>query len=202
MGDVPDFIKEDQAEPQEPPKLDDLVPLITLLKEQQAEVAGLTLALDTATKAMQRTSREKIPEIMRYIGYTDLTLATKEKVKIKEVSVVTIPEDKEQLFHKWLADRNEQDIIKLNFAFPRMPAEKRQLLFDLLDANDFEFEFKEGVHYQTLQSYFRKLLGVNEEDRAEGIGSGKYLHPDAVKDFASTFVYYETTIKAPKLTSL
>jgi hypothetical protein len=201
LGDVPDFIKEDQQE-KEAPKLEDLMPLIDLFKEQQREVGRLTSELDAATKAMQQTSRDKIPEIMRYAGYTELKVATRDVVKIKEVSIVTVPEDKEQVFFRWLVDRNEQDIIKLQFAFPRMPAERRQLLFDLLDANDFTFEFKEGVHYQTLQSYFRKLLGVNEEDRAEGIREGRYLHPDAVKDFASTFIYYETTIKAPKATSL
>ena len=178
--------------------MDDLTPLIATLKEQKATVEALRAELDKAEKALQRTSREQIPEIMRYFGYTELALSTHEKVKIKEVSVASIPEDKEPMFFKFLADRNEQDIIKLQFAFPRMPAERRQLLFDLLDANEFEFEFKEGVHYQTLQSYFRKLLGINEEDRAEGIKSGKYLHPDAVKDFTSLFVYYETSITAPK----
>jgi hypothetical protein len=199
MGDVPDFIKEDQAEvANTPPTLTDLVPLILRLKEELAAVAQLEVDLELAKQTLKRTQRDEIPQIMNYLGYSELTLSTKEKVKVKQDASVTIPEDKEPLFFKYLADTNQQDIIKLQFAFPRMPAERRQYLFNLLEANDFEYEFKEGVHWQIQQAFFKKLLGIGQDDREEGIKSGKYVHPDKVKDFAEIFVFFTTSITAPK----
>jgi hypothetical protein len=200
--DVPDFIKQDQEEERDPLSLNDLAPLVQLFKEQKAEVERLTAELEVAEQALKRTGRDDIPEIMRYVGYTEITLASKEKVKVKEDASVSVPDIKEEEFFKFLADRGDQDIIKLNFAFPRMATVKRQLLMDLLDANDFEFTFKEGVHPQTLKSYFKKLLGVGEEDRAEGIRNGKYVHPDIVKPFTEMFIYYTTSITAPKANKL
>lgn len=194
MSAIPDFLAEDQAEVA-PPALDTLVPLIALFKEQKAEVDRLTNELELATAALTKTSREEIPEIMNFIGYREITLANKEKVKVKEDASVSVPEDKETEFFKFLADRGDQAIIKTQFAFPRMSGERRQLLFDLLEANEFEdYEFKEGVHPQTLKAYFKKLLGVGEEDRAEGIRIGKYLHPDKVTGFTKVFTYFVTSI--------
>jgi hypothetical protein len=200
MGDVPDFLKQDQAEEAaRPHDLTELAPLVTLMKEQKAEVERLKAELEEAEAAYKKTAQQDVPAVMNYVGYSAIELASGERVKVKEDAAVSVPEDKEAAFFKFLADRGDQDIIKLQFAFPRMPAAKRQLLFDLLDANEFEFEFKEGVHPQTLKSYFKKLLGVGEEDREEGIQAGKYVHPDVVRDFTQIFVYYVTSITAPKV---
>jgi hypothetical protein len=197
MDAVPDFLKEDQAEREEL-KLDDLAPLVELFKDRCDEVARLTEELERAKAAKNKLGREHIPEIMRYLGYTEIKLATGEKLKVKEEASVSIPEGKEQAFLDFLKSRNEEDIVKLQLWFSRMPNEQRETLLALLEANGFEPEVKEGVHQQTLKAYFKKLLGVGEEDREEGIKSGKYLHPDAVRDFASIFVYYDTSVSAPK----
>lgn len=197
MSDVPDFIKEDQAEDQ-PVDANTLAALVRLFKDQKAEVDRLSAELADAQAVFNKTSREYIPELMRGLGYSEITLDTKEKLKVKEDASVSVPEEKERVFFDFLEQRGDQDIIKLNFAFPRMSGERRQFLMDLLTGNDFEFDFKEGVHPQTLKAYFKRLLGVGEEDRAEGIRSGKYLHPDVVKDFANIFTYYVTSITAPK----
>ena len=195
--DLTEQFKKDQAE-ERVPDLTDLDPLIKLFKEQKAKVDALKDELEAAEAAFKHTARDEIPAIMNYLGYTELKLATKEKVTVKEDASVSVPEDKEPQFFKFLEERGEQDIIKLQFAFPRMSIEKRQLLFDLLDANDFAFDFKEGVHPQTLKSYFKKLLGVGAEDRAQGIKEGRYLHPSVVEPFTSMFIYYTTSITAPR----
>lgn len=199
MEGVPDFIKEDQAE-REPMDLNRLAGLIEVMKERKAKVTALKEELEAAEGLYKHTIQEDIPELMRYFSYSKIELATKEVVKIKEDASVSIPEGREQLFFKFLADRGEQDIIKLQFSFPRMPNDRRQLLFDLLAANDFEYEFKEGVHWQTLQAYFRKLLGIGEdpEVKEEGIRTGRLLHPDAVRDFAVVFTFWTTSLTAPK----
>lgn len=197
MSDVPAFIKDDQKE-ESNYDLSNLEPLIEQFKIQKAEVDRLETLLAIANEAFKKTAREEIPEIMNYLGYSELKLKTQEKLRVKEDASVSVPDDKESAFFTFLAERGDQDIIKLHFAFPRMSTEKRQLLMDLLDANEFDFEFKEGVHPQTLKSYFKKLLGIGEEDREEGIREGKYVHPDVVRDFTSIFVYYTTSITAPK----
>jgi len=199
MGDVPDFLKQDQAEEAtRPVNIADLWPLIALLKEANERVDVLEAALKAAKKEQLGLSRDDIPEVMNKLGYRELTLTSKEKVTVKQDASVSIPEDKEALFYHFLEERKEDDIIKLQFYFPRMEPDRKQHLFDILEANDYVYEFKQGVHPQTLKAYFKKLLGVGEEDREEGIGSGKYQHPDVVRDFANIFVYYFTKITAPK----
>jgi hypothetical protein len=199
MSDVPDFIKQDQAEEASGyVNITDLEPLITLLKEKNARIDELTAELAAEQKVQTRLSREDIPEVMNKLGYSELTLTSKEKLSIKQDASVSIPEAKEQLFYDFLKARGEEDIIKLHFAFPRMSIDRQQQLFEFLDGYGYVYEYKQGVHPQTLKAYFKKLLGVGEDDREAGIREGRYLHPDKVRDFTTIFIYYFTKLTAPK----
>jgi len=98
-------------------------------------------------------------------------------------------------FFAFLKERDEEDIVKLNIQFKKMPVEKQRELFDFLNGYEYEYESDRGVHPMTLKSYFKKLLGIGDEERAEGIAKGKYLRPEDVASVANVFTFFNTKIK-------
>ena len=193
--DTPQFLLNTKQEPidmSELARLDELVKayseLEKAIEEREAELAEF--------KAHFRTiSQESIPSLLNQHGLSELKLRNGKKVVVKEEASVSIPDDKKMAFFAFLKERDEEDIVKLNIQFKKMPVEKQRELFDFLNGYEYEYESDRGVHPMTLKSYFKKLLGIGDEERAEGIAKGKYLRPEDVASVANVFTFFNTKIK-------
>lgn len=142
----------------------------------------------------KRLSEEDIPNLLSEFGLSEIKLKSGEKVIVKDDASITIKND--SLFFLWLKNREEDDIIKLNYDFSnRMEDEARMHLDDFLVDNDIEFETNMGVHGQTKKKYFKELLGIGKADQKEGIAKGKYMKQQDLPDWASVFILKKTKIK-------
>ena len=173
-------------------KLSDMAEALLIAKEN---VVKLENSLSEAKAIVNRLSQEEIPQYMSQFGLTEIKLTSGEKVSYKEDLVPTITD--QLAFEKFLEDRNESDIIKLNLKFNKMDPKKQIALKEYLMEQDFEFTSDNKVHYQTLAKYFRTVLGsgVDEEERADGTEAGVYITENDIKDFASIYKVYKTKIK-------
>lgn len=193
--DAPAFLLNKGPEMIDATELDQLEHLVEVYRELDAKIAEQEEAL-AATKAAFRTvSQESIPTLLNQHGLSDIRLRNGAKIIVKEEASVSVPDGKKPAFFEFLKSRDEEDIIKLTVQFKKMPVEKQRELFDFLNGYDYDYEADRGVHPMTLKSYFKKLLGVGDEDRAEGVARGKYLKPQDVADVANVFTFFNTKIK-------
>jgi len=182
----------DQVEDSELAQLEELVKTYKTL-ERDIEEQEAVLAEKKA--AFRTVSQESIPMLLNQHGLSELKLRSGDKIIVKEDASVSVPDTKKQAFFAFLKERDEEDIIKLNIQFKKMPAEMQQQLFEFLNNYNYEYESDRGVHPMTLKSYFKKLLGVGDEDRAAGIAAGKYLQPQDVEEVVNVFTFFNTKIK-------
>jgi hypothetical protein len=193
--DSPKFLLGKQFDSIDESELTQLETLVSTYKELAADIAEQEATL-AETKAIFRTvSQESIPTLLNQHGLAEIKLRTGDKIIVKEDASVSVPDDKKPQFFEFLKERDEEDIIKLNIQFKKMPIEKQRDLFEFLNNYDYEYEADRGVHPMTLKSYFKKLLGVGDEARADGISKGKYLKPQDVADVANVFTFFTTKIK-------
>lgn len=198
MSDIaPDFLLNDKEEKEaiSTSELQQLERLVKLQLDQEKIITDLEGKLEVAKKAFNKTSMEDIPNLLNQYALSEIKLRSGQKVIVKEGISVSIPEDKEQLFFAWLKERKEEDIIKLQIAFDKMPAEMQSDLFTFLSGYGYSYDTKKGVHHKTMESYFKRLLGVGDENREQGIKEGKYITVEKVKPFATVFSFFKTTIK-------
>ena len=192
---APDFILKDSETPDEA-DVDSLSRLKSFVDAHARNTLALKSLEEMVTgkkKIIQQLTQELIPQLLRAKGLSRIKLTTGEEVTVKaEVSVAI--SDKEK-FIQFLHNRNEQDIVKLQLSFARMEQEKIEALYALLDNESFDFDAIYDVHASTRAAYFRRLLGIGQEDQAEGIAAGKYLRKEQVAEFANAFTFYKTTIK-------
>jgi len=146
-------------------------------------------------KVRDELSQITIPEYMRSFGLSEIKLFNGDKVSIKEDIKPTITDF--DAFAKFLEERGEADIIKLNMNFNRMPQEKQTELMSYLMGNDYDFVSDNKINYQTQAKYFRDLLGVgmDPDDLAEGIKEGRIFTPDKLENFVKLYKLSKTNIK-------
>lgn len=195
---TPAFLLRDQKRADEPEagELAKLKELVVDFKKKEAEVKAAEEVLSEKKAAFNKVAQEEIPQLLRQYGMSDIKIDG-QKITVKEDISINIPEENELEFYAFLKQRGEEDIVKLQVDFKRMPKEKTEELFAFLNGYDYDYESKTGIHVSTLKSYFRNLLGIGEEPeiREEGIAEGKFLKMSAVEPFAKTYIYYNTKIK-------
>lgn len=139
-------------------------------------------------------AEEEIPNLLAQFGLSEIKLISGEKVIVKEDASITTKDD--SLFFLWLKNREEDDIIKLNYDFSnRMEDEQRADLDDYLIEHNVDYETNMGVHGQTKKKYFKELLGIGKSDQKEGIKKGKYMKMQNLPEWASVFIIKKTKIK-------
>lgn len=163
----------------------------------QEQIDVLEAQLKEKKQFFNKVQQEEIPNLLNQHGLSEIKLKSGKKVIVKEEASVTVPRKKEDEFYKFLESREEDDIVKLHFAFNRMEHEKVKELFTYLGERDFDYTAERKVHPQTLKKYFKELLGIglDKEERALGIKLGTYLRKQDVQDIANVFTYFKTTIK-------
>jgi len=193
--DSPSFLLNKQPDAVDESELVQLEELVVAYKALEKHIAVQEEALSATKAAFKTVAQESIPALLNQHGLAEIKLRNGSKIIVKEDASVSVPDDKKLAFFEFLKERNEEDIIKLNIQFKKMPVEKQKDLFDFLNNYDYDYESDRGVHPMTLKSYFKKLLGVGDEDRAEGIAKGKYIKPQDVANVANIFTFFNTKIK-------
>lgn len=196
--DTPEFLMEKSPEAIGDDVLAELKELIDRYQLFSKQVQINEETLKTSKEQLRRVSQEDIPNLLHKYGLSEIRLKTGEKVIVREKAAISIPADKEEVFFDFLRVRKEEDIIKLAFSFPRMEPERVKQLFYFLGENDYAYDVKRGVHPQTLAKYFRDLLGINAEDKEDGIKEGRYLKVESVSNIANVFVFHDTKVEEKK----
>ena len=192
---TPKFLRETSADVIDTSELAQLEELVKTYKLLQRDIEELEADLSKRKEAFRMVAQESIPSLLNQHGLSELKLRSGDKIIVKEDASVSVPDDKKPAFYEFLKSRDEEDIIKLNIQFKKMPVEKQQQLFEFLNGYDYEYESDRGVHPMTLKSYFKKLLGVGDEERAAGIAAGRYLRTQDVENVVNVFTFFNTKIK-------
>lgn len=194
---VPEFL---QVDAQVPDPVDDgdlarLESLVSTLKETIQNIDGLKTELEILEEMRKSLAQQEIPYLVRSRGLSEIRLRDQTKVVVKEELQVSVSEEKRPSFLKFLDKRGDMDIVKTVIYLPRMSPERLALLKELLDSNEYEYQLEQNVHPQTLKKYFKELLGIGDEEREEGLKSGKYLPQTMVAEVANVFSYFDTKLK-------
>lgn len=146
--------------------LDRVIKLAEQLVEAQANVWRLDEELEIATRLRNQLETEDLPELMREIGMTSVSLANGKTVEVTEEITCGISEQNRAAALKWLDDHNYGGLIKtlLNVSFNRQDrthavALLQQLAIAAADAGvEVDSEVKETVHAATLKSFVKEEL--------------------------------------------
>jgi len=203
---VPDFLANNAETDKEEGKEDALAELqkyMAMFDTANNALALLTERLAEWNKRANLLRLTLIPALMNKYGFAEVTLADGRKVSVKRGVQVSVPELTEAEFYRFLAERNETDIIKFTVAFDRMEEEKRKELFSMLNQlseQGVDYETKEAIHAATLKKYVTELLGLDasEEDREKGIAAGLYKRVEDLSDMLKIYIYSEAKVTNSK----
>ena len=191
---TPDFLMEDTEEGVDKSGLERLQSLVDNYKHFDDEVEKAEASLKILKSHFNKIANEEIPNLLAQYGLSEIKLASGAKVIVKEDANVSIKN--ESRFFLWLKNREEDDIIKLQYDFSnKLEDEMRMAIDDFLIERDVEYETNMGVHGQTKKKYFKELLGIGKADQKEGIASGKYMKMQDLPEWASVFVIKKTKLK-------
>lgn len=192
MQERPDFL---DNVPQSEDSLDVLKEKVDFYLKLQTTIKAQEEATKELKKKFNQLGREEIPNIVLSRGLSRLKLTTGETVSVDPAISVKIKD--EPWFHKFLEQREEDEIIKTVVSLDRMPSVMLVRLYEFLDKNEYPYDAKKGVHPKTREKYFKELLGMNLDDslRAEYITQGRCIAKESLPGFCDIFLYHKTKIK-------
>jgi hypothetical protein len=194
MDKTPDFLKSEVDENElQQDSLTKLSNLINYMKIIANEVVTLESELKYKIGVYNKINQEEIPQLMLSHNLSRIKLASGEEVNVKEDFSVSI--DNDDAFHNFLQKRNEDDIVKLQVSFSKMPTEKIKKLLNFLEEDEYDYDLKYSVHSQTRKKYFKDLLGLDKYDYEEGLESGRYIRREELPEWVKLFFYHVTKVK-------
>jgi len=188
----PDYLDDVQ---QSTDSLDILKQKVEFHKKLSKKIADSEKEVSELKKQLNKLNQEDIPNIVLSKGLSRLKLDTGETISVNEAISVKITDV--DWFHKFLEQREEDDIIKTIVSLDKMPSVMLRKLYDFLNENEYPYQASKGVHPKTREKYFSTLLGVNLEDheRAEYIEQGRCMPKEALPNFCEIYIYHKTRIK-------
>ena len=153
--------------------------LAGLLVNTAARIAAIEAELAAAQADYLRVEREDLPELMREVGLTKLTLTDGTEVTLTEEVTAAITEDRRPAAHAWLREHNFGGLIKtlLTVPFGRGEEDEARRMAERI-AEEHECSLDEKVHPMTLKAFVREqveggkplpfdLFGVHPFSRAK-----------------------------------
>ena len=153
--------------------------LAGLLVNTAARIAAIEAELAAAQADYLRVEREDLPELMREVGLTKLTLTDGTEVTLTEEVTAAITEERREAAHAWLREHNFGGLIKtlLTVPFGRGEEDEARRLAERI-AEEHECSLDEKVHPMTLKAFVREqvedgkplpfdLFGVHPFSRAK-----------------------------------
>lgn len=160
--------------------------------ERVTALAGLLVDLAKRIEALEaeiavqradymRVEREDLPELMREVGLSHLTLTNGIEVVVTEEVTATITEERRAAAHAWLREHNFGGLIKtvVSVPFGRGEEQEARRLAEMIhDDLHHDANVDEKVHPQTLKAFVREqveggkplpfdLFGVHPFSRAK-----------------------------------
>ena len=153
--------------------------LAGLLVNTAARIAAIEAELAAAQADYTRVEREDLPELMREVGLTKLTLTDGTEVTLTEEVTAAISEERRAAAHAWLREHNFGGLIKtvVTVPFGRGEEEEARRMAERI-AEEHECSLDEKVHPMTLKAFVREqvedgkplpfdLFGVHPFSRAK-----------------------------------
>jgi hypothetical protein len=166
--------------------LKDLGDLAAQLNTANAKVDLLEAQLADAKKDRDKLSMETIPAIMQNAGLAELKIPSGETLTVLEDVKVSIPKDpgKRHAAFEFLREQGFGDSIKRE---ARIPEPDQKTIMSLKEWG-VSFEESEDIHWSTLASAFRDVLGMKK-------GSIQRVAPNEIPEVFNLFMYKKTKIK-------
>jgi len=159
--------------------IDRVTALAGLLIGTAARIERIEAELAAARADYLRVEREDLPELMREVGLSHLTLTNGVEVIVSEEVTASITEERRAAAHAWLREHNFGGLIKtlVTVPFGRGEEEDARRLASRI-AEEHEVALTETVHPQTLKAFVKEqvedgkplpfdLFGVHPFSRAK-----------------------------------
>lgn len=156
---TPDFLKEKKAEDAgtiTEDVMQELSALVTATDEAQKRVDAIEAKLKDEKQVLNDLRFNQLPTFLLTHGISEMKLTDGRKVTIKEDISVAVKDN--IAFRKFLIERGEDDIIKVNYNVGRVGSANAQKIADFLFDNDIDYDVKEDIHHQTKKKYFKELI--------------------------------------------
>jgi hypothetical protein len=147
-------------EDQLPSDLKRATKLAEIMVMQASRVMILTEELKAATASLLKTQRVDLPELMKEVGLTGLTMANGDRIEIKEDVQCGITEVKHDRAMQWLIDHNFGGIVKtsVQVEFDRGGVADAVALAAKLQEEGLPACAIEKVHAATLKAFIKEQL--------------------------------------------
>lgn len=145
--------------------LDRVVKMAQRLVKEREEVANLDASLKEAKKALLRTEREDIPELMREIGLDEVKLSDGSVLSIEEKIDARITDATRDAALSYLRQNGYGGLIKTEVLarFGKGQRDEAMALADELSERVGDIRLKEEVHYQTLKAWVKERVEAGEQ---------------------------------------
>lgn len=140
--------------------------LTELAMQQMAAVEQANDALTAANAALQRTMRTDIPELMKELGLTEVSLGELGvKVALTTGVDISIPEQNRAQAYTWMVERGYGALVRaeVKVVFGAAELDRAQECDALLNKDGYESEVNMSVPPPTLKAWARERLSAGED---------------------------------------
>lgn len=184
--------------------MEELLNLVSESSELSKQIADEQIETEKKIKRMDEINRNRLPEIMQFLGMSSLKLADGSELLIEEKLNASIKVANREKAYAWLDDHGFGGIIKtvLTSNFNRDEREKAEEARKMLVEHGVETQTESSIHPATLKSFIKERLAAAADtvDTVEHDGfDDEEKAPSLPLDIFSVFEFKEAKIKAPKV---
>lgn len=145
-------------------KMEQVVILAKRLVEEKAELKRLETEAKEAKKALLKTERNDLPDLMMELGLTQIKLENGMVVEVKEDCTASLTAATKGAAFAWMIENNFGGLIKTEVSIPYGRGEREQAveLVKTLDAQDIKADLSESVHHSTLKAFVKERLAEGD----------------------------------------
>lgn len=132
-----------------------------LMLRQQREVEDLEVKLRTAKASLKQTAQTDIPDLMKELELSEITLSTGQQITIKDDVQAAIPEGSMPKAMAWLKEQGCDGIVKTKIAivYERGQADKaHEDAQKIAQELSVAVEISDTIHPQTLRAFVRERM--------------------------------------------
>jgi hypothetical protein len=140
--------------------------LASLALQQMANVERIETELTAAKAALDRTQRTDIPELMKELGISDVTLAELGiKIALTTGVDISIPEAVRPDAYAWMANKGYGALVRaeVKVVFGAAELEKADACAELLQQQQYDTEVNMSVPPPTLKAWAKERLSAGED---------------------------------------
>lgn len=145
--------------------LNEMTELANALVQAESDVADLENQLKIAKERARVLREETVPGAMQELGLKDFTLASGQKLSVKQDVYASIPQETRAAAFAWLNQNGFSGLIKVGVQtdFGKGDADKAYVLFAELRDRGLPVQYGESVHPQTLKAFLREQIAKGSD---------------------------------------